>query len=97
MSNVILNNSTVAEENANSLSIGIASLDGVLTASGVSVTNTAISRRISGINERSESAISALKATIRTDIGNIRTVSEQFEELDAKMAAINLLSEVVND
>ena len=97
MGDVIQNNSVAAEQNASNLSAGIASLDGVLTASGVSVTNTAIRGRISTINDKSENAISAFKASMRADIGNIRSVSEQFGELDAKLAAINLLSDIINN
>ena len=96
MGNTIRSDSGAAEQNASDISAEIGKLDGTVT-SGMTVTNTNVRGNVSGVNARSETAMSALKAAIRQDINNIRTLSDEFEEFDAMIAATELLSGILHD
>ena len=93
----IKSSKTVANSVGDTITTGISGLDGTITASGITITNINLKGRVDGVNEQSKATTSSLKSAIRADIANIRSLADEFGELDAKIAATHLLTEILNN
>jgi len=93
----IKSSKTVADSVGDTMTTGISGIDGTITASGITITNINLRGRVDGVNERSKAATSSLKSAIRADIANIRSLADEFEELDKKIAATHLLTDILHN
>ena len=93
----IKSSKTVADSVGDTMTTGISGLDGTITASGITITNINLRGRVDGVNEQSKATISSLKSAIRADIIHIRSLADEFEGFDKKIAATNLLKDILHN
>jgi type VII secretion effector (TIGR04197 family) len=98
MSDDVINYSReAADRSAGDMRAGIAGINGSLLTAVASETNTGIASGVSNVSARSVAAMHALSEAISTNIENIGTLANQFEEFDGMIAAEHLLTEILNN
>ena len=93
----ISSNEGQANASASGIRVGISGMDGTISQSEMSMTNIPVSVSARLLNNRSETAMTNLRAAIEADIGNIESLAQRFGEFDAAIGAKHLLTDILHN